>query len=240
MKNKKSNQIIPIILAIFCYIGNVKSQSTSTGFLLPGTPNTPQVGIQNYLGWAAGTGFSLTIKNEDALPINFHTNTGAVGFGNIRQTIMGNYGASGGLIGMGDMGTTFITFQPQNLLHLHRTGNTSFWQQFTNDNTGTTNNSGTLIGLEYDPVRGVSDFYFRNYLNDGRFVFMTTDATGQQHTRMNIQKQTLMGQEVTRVKIIEDELHFPNSNYLINPPMALLHLGHNWVYNQEGIVCGWM
>ena len=107
----------------------------------------------------------MDIKNEDNKPIHLHTFTGAGGFGNIRQTILGNYNATGGLIGIGDMGTTLVPFNPNYLLHSHRTGNTDVYHQFTNDNTGTNATNGLQLGLRYDNTQAWSIAEFRHYMN---------------------------------------------------------------------------
>ena len=58
--------------------------------------NGPGVAGQ-YVGWNVATAIPLSIKTEFNQPINFHTNTGAGGFGNLRMNIQ----SPSGFVGIG-------------------------------------------------------------------------------------------------------------------------------------------
>ena len=127
--------IIPLSAMVFVNNGFSQSSSSTNAVLFPNTPFLPGV---DFLGWSAvAPAIPLDIKTELNQPIYLHTNTGLGGFNNIRQAILGNYSATGGLIGIGDMGTSAApAFAPFSLLHSYRSGNTDVYHQFSNDNTG--------------------------------------------------------------------------------------------------------
>ena len=119
-------------------------------------------------------------------------------------------------------------------MHQHDNNNANVFHQFTNGNTGSGNNtSGFRMGIEF--VGGVanrSDVWFRNWQNNGQFNFASNDNVGAQQRRILIQNQGYLNNEVTRVKIIEND--FVNPAFVASPPLSLLHLGHHWLPNAGG------
>jgi hypothetical protein len=156
---------------------------------------------------------------NNTVDMHFLTNTTA------RATILG----ANGFIGIGD----YTTFTPRSLLHQHDNSNANVFHQFTNGNTGSGNNfSGFRMGIEFIVGANRSDVWFRNWQNNGQFNFASNDNNGTQLRRIQLQNQVYLANEVTRMKIIENDLY--NAPYSANPPVSLLHLGHHWVPNAGG------
>lgn len=118
---KKQPYLIALIYA--ASVNMAIAQSYTPGNVWGITPN-------EFLGWDfTPTNLTpLNIKTELPWSINFYTGAGPGTMNNMRQTILGGYNGTGGLIGIGDMGTLAAPFIPRNLLHLHRNGNTDFYQ----------------------------------------------------------------------------------------------------------------
>ncbi|MEP7168251.1 MAG: hypothetical protein ABI855_02665, partial [Bacteroidota bacterium] len=144
---KTLTKLFMSILLIVCFNQQMYSQSDISGIGIIG-----HTGIATYYsGWNAATGIPFDIMHEGALPVHIHTNAGAGTFNNIRQTILGNYNNNSGLIGMGDMGTTAAPYIPNYLLDSYRTGTTSVFHQFINDDTGFGPTNGFRLGINYRP-----------------------------------------------------------------------------------------
>jgi hypothetical protein len=93
---------------------------------------------------------SINIGGVKGGAVNFYTNaTDPLLPLNMRFRMLGGYNANNGLIGIGDMGTGAIPFDPASQLHQHRNNNNYLYHQFTNGNTGVTTLDGLKIGLTY-------------------------------------------------------------------------------------------
>jgi hypothetical protein len=142
-------KIIALLFALSSsqYLLGQISWSTNSS---PGNPN-------HFIGWDVTAGSpDLNFKHELTQPMRFYTNSGAGTLLNMRMTILGTYNATGGLIGIGDMGTGAAPFAPQQLLHQHYNENANNFHQFTNLNTGVTIDDGLRVGLLYVPASGTN------------------------------------------------------------------------------------
>jgi hypothetical protein len=180
-------------------------------------------------GIAPNEGFRIGLDANANGELNLMNNTSDMHFltnSTPRATILG----TNGFTGIGN----YTTFTPRSLLHQHDNNNANVFHQFTNGNTGSGNNtSGFRMGIEF--VGGLtnrSDVWFRNWQNNGQFNFASNDNAGAQQRRIQIQNQVYLNNEVTRVKIIEND--FFNLAYADSPPLSLLHIGHHWLPNAGG------
>lgn len=128
-----------LILFIFLHLPVIAISQVSE---LTNTPAT----AGDYLGWDNSSTQALTIKNEANQPINFHTNTGVGGTGNIRMTITG-----AGRVGIG----TIAPSNPFSATLIQYSTGTASQATTTITGTGTTFTT-AMVGSQFVFADGTS------------------------------------------------------------------------------------
>ena len=192
-------------LTIFVFIGLIWHQMLIAQVTTLGTfPGAPT----DYVGWQTLSGIPLTIKNEDADPINFYTDAGTSSPINLRMFIQGNDGH----VGIGSFTTA------NTLLHLHQasTTDTVVDLQMTNVATGNNVDDGSLIRVDPDKA-----WNFYQQEEDRWITFFTqSPVTGVLEGRLRIANDINGGTDRTRVLIGFAESVYPNAK-----PLLMLDIG---------------